>query len=63
MKKDDKIRFRVLAETFTDIPPIQKEQLLSRKAALDAGADQASFKLSHASAKSPYVLTVSILWY
>ena len=58
MKKDDKIRFRVLAETFSDIPPIQKEQLLARKAAIEAGGDPTALKSSLSPSKSPYLLTV-----
>jgi len=55
MKKDDKLRFRVLAETFTDIPPVQKETLLARKAALESGDTMA---LPSTNMKSPFVLTV-----
>jgi hypothetical protein len=56
MKKDDKIRFRVLAETFRDIPPVQKETLLARKTALESGDLSV---LSVSSTKSPYLLTVA----
>lgn len=60
MDIDETIRFRVLSEQFNEIPPTQKEQLLSRKAAIEAGELDPNKPITFTpSLKSPYTLTVS----
>ena len=72
MKKDEKIRFRILSETFNEVPPVQKEQLMSRRAAFEGQPSDGTvssqvqpelFMLpSQSLSKPPYLLTVSQFW-
>jgi hypothetical protein len=58
MDMEEPIRVRVIAENFYDIPPVQKEQLLARKALTEAGEVDATKMPMTTNTKSPYSTTV-----